>query len=185
MYFLPRNSTLYAAMAHTRPFYRYVGTLFFVSFLGYGAYDWIYAPLDARITQYEHDNQHMREQVMQATKEQVEHDRRQSSIKELKEKVQSYGGSSTQALLADFMNRAHTHRCNVTQCHVEQERDKQWYTKQRLVVDITGDLASLSAFLAKKDPAMHARCSSVRLVHDAHATYTMSCVFNSLLLRPN
>jgi hypothetical protein len=187
MYFLPRNSKFYAAVVCTRALYRYCGTLFVLSAVLYGWHLFFYAPLKASCVMYERDIMQAREQFMRGSQARVAQEKMAHSVQELKTKIRSYTkglspSETMQHAMTTLMQQAHTHRCEVSQCRMEQERDKQWYTKQALALELHGDLSSLNSFLAKKDSALLARCSKLALAHEKQNGYQMSCVFNCLAL---
>ncbi len=188
MYFLPRDSRLYATIVATRPVYRYCGTLLSLLVLVYGWYGALYIPAVATIALYEREALQMRDQYARSIQARISHEQRMHAIGELKTKTHVYtkGFSSSELMhetMTSLLKNAHMQRCEVTQCRTESARDKGWYTKQVLALDITGDLLALNAFLVKKDPTILARCHKIILTHDIHARYQLLSLFNCLSVR--
>lgn len=128
-----------------------------------------------------------REQFVRGAQARIEQEKIEHSVQELKAKIRSYTQGRTPSetmhyAMTQVMQQAHAQHCDVSQCRMEQVRDKQWYTKQALALELQGDVPSLSAFLAKKDPALLARCSTLRLVRN-EGRYQLACTFNCLALK--
>ncbi len=188
MYFVPRGSRLYAAIVATRPVYRYCGTLLSLFVLAYGWYGALYSPAVATRALYERETLQIRDQYARSVQARLSHEQRANAIGELKTKMRVYtkGFSSSELMhetMTSLIKNARMQHCEVTQCLAESVRDKGWYTKQVLALDVNGDLSALNAFLIKKDPAILVRCHKIILTHGTHTSYQLSSLFNCLSVR--
>ena len=152
MYFIPRNNQFYSFIAHRRPFYRYMLTLFVISFIFVFWIVGLYFPLGARIDYSLTELTKLRTQCQQINKAKRSCVQLESSLQTLHGDVrfnepEKITKNSLQSNLLLILDQAKNTGLALNHYTMDKKIDDQWAKKNNAHFTFTGNLKQIMDFL--------------------------------------